>query len=188
MNNNWKNFNDFFIIKRYNDPKESPAYVFYFWSVIVVLGSIGLWLELGPAVLTINPCKQFNEVTLKNIIINVSCVSLTLVASSVVELLFVKKDLLDNGLRKEDIQSFGLSSLVVIFMLYLFSILNINIFGLLISAIALVYSWWFWWIANAKNQLLNPDDSPIDSIGGALSKENDITTSLKGNLGGFTNE
>lgn len=188
--NNWSNFTNYFIAKRFYESQKSPAYVFYFIIIIIALGCLGLWTDLKGVQIRI--CGDYDETKLGSIIANLSGISLTLISSCVVEFLFIKKENIEPNVRRIDIQSFGLASLVGIFLLYMFAQSNNkNSWGLLIAICSILYTWWFWWIANARNKVLGlPANSKPpkyiigeeESIGKNLSKN-----TLKGSFEGFKN-
>ncbi|WP_447767572.1 hypothetical protein [Sphingobacterium faecium] len=188
MNNNWLNLKNDFILKRFYESKRSPAYTFYFIFIIVALGSLGLWADLKG--IHIKICGEYDENKVKSIISNLSGISLTLIASCVVEFLFIKRVNIEDKVRKIDVQSFGLVSLVSIFLAYMFANNNANTWGLFVAVISILYTWWFWWIANAKNKVLgvplkNQDEKHL--LGQPTGK-NENEEKFIGNLEGFTNE
>lgn len=114
-----------------------------------------------------------------------SNISISLIAASVIEMILIKEEDLNGKYnRKVDIQIFGISSLILSFFLWIFANkFSDNVYGLVISIFGLLFSYIFWWIANAENKVLLPERNPIDTLGGKTGKDN-----LAGDTIGFKTE
>jgi hypothetical protein len=172
-----------FLWNRMKKPIDQPSYVFYFVFIILMIGSAGLISELSTSTFVLN--GELDEAKIASLVLNMSNISISLIAASVIEMILInEEDLIGKYNRKVDIQIFGVSSLILSFFLWIFANkFSDNVYGLVISIFGLLFSYLFWWIANAENKVLLPDKDPIDTLGGKTGKD-----SLAGNTKGFITE
>ncbi len=178
MRNNWHILLHF-LKERFTKPLNQPSFVFYFFVVIFLLGSIGLISEI-----IFQYCeKVFNSSIL---VTNSANTFLTLIAASSIELIMINDDNLNYPYRKNDIQIFGVSVLIFGFLLWIFSIyIKDSIGGLISSILGLILAYLLWWIANSNNKTLVSDEQPDVAIGG--NKQNIANDNLEGDIDEFTN-
>ncbi len=172
---NWSIFCSF-LINRTKKPLKHPSFVLYFIFIILLIGSFGLINEFTD--ITIIWAGELDKSKVISLVMNMSNISLSLVSASVIEMILIKDEDLENyPYRKVDIQIFGISSLILSFFLWIFANkFNSDIAGLILSVIGLLFSYTFWWIANAGNKVLLPIDKPIDTLGGVQkTNEQDLS-------------
>lgn len=171
---NWKLLRNF-IKNRFCEPFKHPGFVLYFLGIVVLIGSIGVLSEI---IISIKS-EIFN---LENITINLSNIFIALIASSSVELILIDDDDLYNNERKNDIRILAILFIIIGFTLWLLSVFFKEYkIGLISSIIGIFFSYFVWWISNAKSKKLI-DVNPVSTLGGASS--NDLNE-LQGDLSEF---
>lgn len=164
-----------FIRNRFWEPFNHPTFLFYFLSIIFLVGSIGVLTDIAQG---FKNC-YFN---ISQFTINASNIFITLIAASAVELILISEDDLDYPYRKPDVQILGISFLIVGFLLWMLSVFfSDNLFGLFTSVTGLLLAYFFWWIANAGNRTLVPSDSPASPVGG----NKPVSSELEGDMDEF---
>lgn len=198
-----------FLINRTKKSWENPKYVMYFIFIIFLVGSFGLLYELT----TFEYCLcDFDSGKVKSITFNMTNISLSLITASVIDLIFISQDNIEedkqkgkvnkaeNELIKGNVRFFGLISLILSFIFWILvnNILVNNYYKLLFGTISLFFSYWIWWISNVKNKILSEGmegmEGLINTIGGPInpsnppsnppSFESSVKDAIKNNLGG----
>ncbi len=190
--NDWKLLKGF-LKKRYKGPLINPAYVFYFFIVIVLVGSFGMFKDL----IEMEWCWHcgFDTEKIRNFCFNISSTGLSLVTASVIDLIFISRKTIEKDTEgdnfniwehesiKRSTRIFGLGSLIVTFVIWILvnTIFKGNLIRLLFAIVALVFSYFIWWISNVRNKLLNSDFNNFAPLG----RENtgNLTQSANPNLG-----
>lgn len=181
-----------FLKERYNKPKEMPGYVLYFFFVIILVGSFGLFYDL----LTANYDIKFEWDTdrVKNIVMNMCNVSLSLVTASIFDLIFISKKSLKRNEDdeyfypiKRDINIFGITCLIIVFLLWIFAnTIFIDVYiKLSIGIISLLFGYFVWWISNVKNKLFVSKVEIQPILGGEALVENEEEVGLPGDINEF---
>ncbi len=172
---NWRIL-QMFLWDRIKKPLCHPSFVFYFISIIILIGSIGFLYDIVESI-------KMNVFETSKITSNASNIFITLIAASAVELILINDNDLMHPYRKNDVQIIGISFLIFGFLLWMFAIsFKENVIGLITSIIGLLLSYIFWWISNAGNKILVPEDKPSSSIGGTPSTGDN---GLDGDVSGF---
>jgi hypothetical protein len=121
----WKLMFDF-LKKRNREPWKNPGYVFYFFIVIVLVGTFGVFKEL----IEMHWCWTcgFDTEKVKSFCFNLSSTGLSLVTASVIDLIFisrktVEKETASEKYKEQEFESIkrsvrisGLSCLIVSFV------------------------------------------------------------------------
>lgn len=171
---NWKILG-LFIKNRFMMPFNHPTFLFYFISIILLVGSIGVLTDLAYGI-------KYCFFNVPQFTINASNIFITLMAASAVELILISKDDLDYPYRKSDVQILGISFLIVGFLLWMLAVFfKDNWTGVVTSVIGLLMAYFFWWISNAGNKTLVPSDSPASPVGG----NKPVNSQLEGDTEGF---
>lgn len=183
-----------FLKERYNKPKEIPGYVLYFFFVIILVGSFGLFYDLFSANYGIN--LDWDNERVKNIVMNMCNVSLSLVTASIFDLIFISKKSLKRNEDdqyfypiKRDINIFGITCLIIVFLLWIFAnTIFINEFiKLSIGIFSLLFGYYVWWISNSKNKLFLTKVEIEPILGGDPNDENEEAGGLNGDINEFNN-
>jgi hypothetical protein len=173
---NWGILKKFLKIRRKN-PWKHPSFVIYFFSVIVIVGSIGFSSEIIVGLK--NCCFNISGLTT-----NAANIFIALIAASSVELILINEDELDTPYRKNDIQVFGIASLVIGFLIWMLAMyFKEGYWGLGLSLLGLFFSFYFWWISNAGNKILTDSTPSGASVGGGIQTTRD---QLDGDTSKFT--
>ncbi|MFY7739225.1 MAG: hypothetical protein ACOVQC_01805 [Flavobacterium sp.] len=181
-----------FLKERYNKPKEMPGYVLYFFFVIILVGSFGLFYDLFSANYGIKLEWDYERV--KNIVMNMCNVSLSLVTASIFDLIFISSKSLKRNDDdeyfypiKRDINIFGITCLIIVFILWIFAnTIFINIFiKLSIGILSLLFGYYVWWISNSKNKLFLTKVEIQPILGGEPIVENEEEDGLNGDINEF---
>lgn len=201
----WKLLGNF-LYERFNEAWKAPSYVLYFFAVIVLVGTFGVITELFAIDFCLSCKFDHNKVT--NSCFNISSTGLSLVTASVIELIFISRknigkesknlNLNFNELEnlKKGVRLFGLSALIISFILwilinYLFEIDLLKIFS---STILLLFAYFVWWISNVRNKILSNYIKNYESIIGGDANTSELNTveakdkqesNLNGNLTNF---
>lgn len=153
-----------FLKERSLEPWKSPSYVFYFLIVIVLVGTFGVFKDLIEMEWHLS--WSLDDEKVKNFSFNVTSIGLSLVTASVIDLIFITKktiknetnedDYLKNESVKKSIRIFGLSSLIVIFVMWITinNFLHHNLIRIVLSVISLLFAYFIWWISNVRNKIL----------------------------------
>ena len=203
-NKNWSLL-FYFLKKRTFDSFENPKYVLYFVFIIILVGSFGLISDLFKLTYCIS-CKLDSEI-IKSFTFNMTNIGLSLVAASVIDLIFIskkniKKENLEQKHKNIDFQSikgnvrfFGLTSLILSFIFWIFAnnLIENNYWKIIIATISLLFSYWIWWISNVRNKILSNSITNLSAIIGGIPNEkkknnNTPKEELKGNISGFKTE
>lgn len=180
----WKLFWSF-IENRFIIAWNVPSYVLYFFIVILLIGTFGVLKEI----LDVEFCYScgFEDAKVKSFSFNVSSTGLALLTASVIELIFISRGSIIEEIEnpnsksktvdrlKMGIRMFGLSSLIVSFVIWILvnNMLVINWLKLVFSFVLLFFAYFIWWIANVKNKILiNKDFDLLNSTIGPELKEN----------------
>ena len=189
-NRNWKLMKDF-IFRRFRESWEAPAYVLYFFTVIVLVGTFGVIKEL----FEMKWCFacDFDDLKVKNFCFNISSTGLALVTASIVELVFISMKSITNETEelkysyeelenlKRSIRFLGLSGLIVSFVLWIFTnnVFENNWLKIISSILLLFFAYFIWWISNVRNKILrNSSGNIIKIIGGSTNdkiRETDVS-------------
>ena len=101
-----------------------PGYVFYFLFVIIFVGSFGLIYDLFSAKYGLD--LEWDTEKIKNIVMNMTNISLSLVTASIIDLIFITKNSLKRNEDdeeffpiKRDINILGISFLITVFLLWI---------------------------------------------------------------------
>lgn len=163
-----------FLIDRIKKPIHHPSFVFYFITIIFLIGSIGFLYDI---VTSFKSC----EFEIAKISTNASNIFISLIAASAVELILINESDLEHPYRKNDVQIVGISFLIFGFLLWMLAIsFKDNCFGLIVSIIGLLLSYLFWWISNSGNKILVPDDKPDIALGGGTGSDSGIGGDVSG--------
>ncbi|MFH6936343.1 hypothetical protein [Flavobacterium sp. FlaQc-30] len=190
-NYKWKLLYEF-LKDRYNKPKEMPGYVLYFLFVIIFVGSFGLFYDLFSAEYGVN--LEWDDEKIKNIVMNMTNVSLSLVTASIIDLIFITKNSLKRSeddeeffTIKRDINILGISFLIIVFLLWILAnaIFVNRYMKLIIGIISLIFGYYVWWICNSKNKLLVHTININNLLGN--EPENGRNDDLNGDINGFNN-
>lgn len=184
-----------FLKERFSKPFHSPAYVLYFGLVIILIGSFGLIYDLLTSTYSFK--LQWDHVKVKNIVMNMCNISLSLVTASIFDLIFIKKSSLkqkDDNIElyqiKRDISILGISFLIFVFALWILAntVFNNVYIKLLIGILSLTFGYYVWWISNTTNRLIIKEIDYREILGGETEfKTEDGTTKeeLRGDRTGF---
>lgn len=147
----WNNFYDF-IKKRINEPLKSPRFIFYFIFIIVILGSMGVFYELYSIS---NGCPYSKH--WDSVVINIANVFLAYIAASSVELILLnEEETRFKEVNLKDVQMFGVSVLILGFILWILSILyKDKYFSFIFSGFGLLLAYFLWWVSNSEKPQLN---------------------------------
>lgn len=190
-NYKWKLLKEF-LKERYNKPKEMPGYVFYFLFVIIFVGSFGLIYDLFSAKYGLD--LEWDNEKIKNIVMNMTNISLSLVTASIIDLIFITKKSLKRSEDdeeffpiKRDINILGISFLITVFLLWILAnaIFTCIYIKLVIGVLSLIFGYYVWWISNSKNKLLVHTVNINNILGDNL--ENGGNDGLNGDINGFNN-
>jgi len=172
---NWKILK-IFLSERRKKPWHHPSFVFYFFAIIVLVGSIGFTSEIIQGLKS--GCWVISELTT-----NASNIFIALIAASSVELILIDENDLSHPYRKNDVQIIGISILISGFLLWMLAInFKDNYIGLFISFAGLILAYYFWWISNAGNKILTSAINPSSTVGNGSPREvelNGDTTDFK---------
>lgn len=199
----WKLMRNF-LNKRSFEPWKSPSYVFYFLIVIVLVGTFGVLKDLIE--MEWNWSWNLDNEKVKSFTFNVTNIGLSLVTASVIDLIFITKKTVKNETNEDDdskiesvkksIRIFGLSSLIVIFVVWIIvnNFLEQNLIKILLSIFSLLFSYFIWWISNVRNKILHNrfnvfsalgKESTNDSENGKPSSQEETDPTLNGNTSNF---
>ena len=199
----WKLMRNF-LNKRSFEPWKSPSYVFYFLIVIVLVGTFGVLKDLIE--MEWNWSWNLDNEKVKSFTFNVTNIGLSLVTASVIDLIFITKKTVKNETNEDDdskvesvkksIRIFGLSSLIVIFVVWIIvnNFLEQNLIKILLSIFSLLFSYFIWWISNVRNKILQNrfnvfsalgKESTNDSENGKPSSQEETVPTLNGNTSNF---
>lgn len=160
-----------FLLNRLSSPLSNPSFIFYFFIVIVLVGTTGVFYEIAHGIKS----STFN---IEAILINISCTAITLIAASSVDIILISNDNeatdtstenKNNQKNKDfdsrDIQTLGVATLVLGFILWLTTIYfvrsNSQLISWITSPLSLILSFLVWWIANADNKrIVRPNGNP----------------------------
>ena len=144
-----------FFKDRMSGPFKSPAFVFYFIFVILIIGALGIhcaWMF-----------SEFPKSQEEHIISNMNCYFLTLVSTSALGLLLMNHETLAKTIR---MLYFGI--IVISIIIFVFSTIQKSY---LLAIIGTILSLLIWWLANAENK-----DILDDSYYGKMrNKSNDLS-------------
>jgi hypothetical protein len=142
-----------YIISQFKTPCGHVSFWFYFVFAIIVLGGLGIWVELLKAL----PKSAITDGLVTSIYTYFPAVAAA--AAFQIDL--------DQG-KKNYVRSFALASLFIIFIPAIFQatglIANRGL-SLIIGAVFTLAALALWWVANGKNLSLHDDFDPIDSLG-----------------------
>ncbi len=174
----WKNFFGF-INKRIKDPFKSPRFILYFVFIIMVLGSMGIFYELYTIE---NGCLYFKH--WGSVVINMANISLAYIAASSVELILLNEDETKfKEVNLKDVQMFGVSVLILGFILWILSVLyRDELVSFIFSGLGLFLAYFLWWISNSEKPQLNQVDPK--TILGNINNE-DVNNELEGTTDEF---
>jgi len=188
-NYKWKLLKEF-LNERYNEPKKMPGYVFYFFFVIIFVGSFGLIYDLFST--TYGYTLEWDKERVRNIVMNMTNISLSLVTASIIDLIFISKNSLrrDEGNEdflkiKRDINILGISFLITVFLLWILAnAIFINVYiKLFLGSTSLIFGYYVWWISNSKNKILVQNNNVNHILGN--SPDNSENGGLQGDIKGF---
>jgi hypothetical protein len=154
------------LVLRAIEPFESPTFVFFFFSVVIGVGGIGIWVEIikfyRPQV-TLDP--------LNGIITSLITFFFALVGTSCTQLIIEESD-------SKSLRALAQFVLLIAILIGAFSITGVGSSqpGLWLWILASVFALMVWWLANAKSPGLRDPDAPT---GGAVTK------TLPGNLSDY---
>ena len=203
QNSDWRLMINF-LNKRRIEPWKSPSYVFYFLIVIVLVGTFGVLKDF----IEMEWCWScgFDSDKVKNFTFNVTNIGLSLVTASVIDLIFITKKTVKNETYEEDdfknesikksIRIFGLSSLIVIFVIWIIvnNFLEHNLIKILLSILSLLFAYLIWWISYVRNKILQNNFNIFGPLGKKETKDSEneesstqveTETSLSGNTSNF---
>jgi hypothetical protein len=163
-----------FISERITEPIKHPSFVMYFFIIIVMVGSIGIYDIIIMSI-------KNRDFDIESFVSNASNIFLALIAGSAVELILINEEDLKHPYRKNDIRILGTVFLIIGFLFWMFSKSFIDQwFGLVASIIGLIFGFVVWWISNAGNpNLITPKDSTIP-IGGSDASRQELPGSVDG--------
>jgi hypothetical protein len=163
-------WNDFWrdVARRTREPAHHATYVFFFAASVVIIGCLGIWLELF-----LLGHKGWGDAG--NLKTAIATFFPALIGSTCLQIIF--------GQYLRQLKAFS-----IVFTL-IFAGISIGLLvenglrtwaALLLGALSSIASLWFWWIANADNSDYFDEQSPTASIGG-----DNPTGELAGSLAGF---
>lgn len=183
-----------FLKNRIVNPWSNPSYVMYFIIIIIFVNSIGIIKDLTGYKLCWD-C-QFDSKKVTSFTFNLTNIGLSLVTASVIDLMFISRKSIkvETELQnynspqlesiKKSIRIFGLSSLIIIFIVWILvnSFIEHSFLKIFFSTLALLFSFLVWWISNVRNKILSTkkETVPLAPIGGSVNS--DQTTDTDGNL------
>lgn len=199
----WKLMRNF-LNKRSFEPWKSPSYVFYFLIVIVLVGTFGVLKDLIE--MDWNWSWKLDNKKVDSFTFNVTNIGLSLVTASVIDLIFITKKTIKNETNevddtkiesvKKSIRLFGLSSLIVIFVVWIIvnNFLEHKLIKIILSIFSLLFSYFIWWISNVRNKILQNrfnvfsalgKENTNDSENGKPSSEEITDPTLNGSTSNF---
>ncbi len=174
----WDSFFDF-LKKRIKEPRKSPRFILYFVFIIVILGSMGVFYELYSIS---NGCNCFKH--WESVKINMANIFLAYIAASSVELILLDgEETKFKEVNLKDVQMFGVSVLILGFILWLLSVLyQEELVSFLFSSVGLLLAYFLWWISNSEKPQLN-QVSPSTALGNP--NDEDSSVELSGSMDDF---
>lgn len=160
--NEWKAIYNF-LKRRATEPANFPSYVLYFIVVVVIIGSIGFLTEL----LFGSDC-HFNYDALTT---NAANIFISFIAASSIELVLINDndEYLTPNSSIKGVQLLGISFLIFGLLLWmLIWKIKGGVCGLSLSLLGMVFSYALWWISNAGNKTLIPDQAEKAPVGGEI--------------------
>ena len=178
-----------FLNNRFTKPWEAPSYVLYFFVVIVLVGTFGVLKDILQMHFCL--CCTFDDEKVKSFSFNTSSTGLALITASVIELILISRKSIEKEVEsfnlkyeelenlKKGIRIFGLSSLIISFILWILinNIIEGNWVKIILSIILLLFSYFIWWISNVQNKVLSfYVNNSISAIGGTVKDQKDMIT------------
>ncbi|CAD0224633.1 hypothetical protein [Chryseobacterium sp. JV274] len=201
----WKLLGNF-LYERFNEAWKAPSYVLYFFVVIVLVGTFGVITELFSIDFCLS-CK-FDHSKVTNSCFNISSTGLALVTASVIELIFISRKNIGKETKnfnlnfeelenlKKGVRMFGLSALIISFILWILInyLFEIDLLKIFFSTILLLFAYFVWWVSNVRNKILSNYIKNYESIMGGDANTSELNTAeakdkqesnLNGNLENF---
>lgn len=146
----------------------NPIIVIYFLSVVVLVGSFGVWINF------IGSDDCFTKLIFdKNIIETLSTYLISILAGTMASFLISKRD------KSVNIKILSFSSFIMAFIFCLAAIMRSNLY-LVLSGLVLTYIHWIF--VYSEDELMNDNDNDSKS---AVGGSNPGHENILGDLGGF---
>lgn len=187
MKSHWKLIRTF-LKNRLVTPWSNPSYVMYFVIIIIFVNSIGIIKDLTGYKLCWD-C-QFDSKKVTSFTFNLTNIGLSLVTASVIDLIFISRKSVKAETEiqhyhsqqhesiKKSVRIFGLSSLIIIFIVWILvnSFIEHSFLKIFLSTLALLFSFLVWWISNVRNKILSTEKEAVSlaPIGGLIDNFNQI--------------
>ena len=161
------------IVSRTVQPIYNATYVLCAVSTVLILGPLGVWIEIAKAIFV------ENQDACDNIPITIAIFTSALIGSSSFRIILSSTQKMDKILASFG-YSLSLVSFIVIGLIY-FIHYNSPKISLFISALMAIFSIWLWWFANS-------DDPTYESAPNDAATGGDTDRNLKGDIRGFSDD